>query len=156
MIRRVVLGPLPFLIHLTQQPRRSTQWRQSLRSLEFTEAMAAHLFFLFFFFKFSLALCHKACVFRGLSLFSFEKNKTNFRQKKKEALCVLNSKSHSFTFSRQGDFLRHFPFACGCQGRSCDLDDKGYERWSSTCHRAATSLHHKDLISPKDNHARLC
>lgn len=63
-------------------------------------------------------------MFRGLSLFSFEKNKTNLRQKKRGVLRA-REQSRSFTISHQGDFLRHFPFACGCRGRSCDPDDKG-------------------------------
>lgn len=60
-----------------------TMATQSLRSSEFAEGNGSPsiLFSLFLFFSF--ALHHKARVFRGLSLFSIEKHKTNLRLKKR-------------------------------------------------------------------------
>lgn len=64
---------------------------QSLCSLEFAEAMAAHLFFFFFFFNSVLHCVTRPVCSAFFHYFLLKKNKTNLRQKK-EAFRALESK----------------------------------------------------------------
>lgn len=110
MIRRVVLGSLPFLIHLTQQPHRGAQWRHNLYVAGNLRRQWQPSYSFLSVFPYSVLHCvtRPACsaAFHYFPL----KNIKQISDDRIEVFSRPQEQSHSFAINRQGDFLRHFPF----------------------------------------------
>lgn len=107
MIRRVVLGPLPFLIHLTRQHCRSTQWQHNLYVARNLRRQWQPIYSFRSLFSYSVLHCvtRPACSV----LFHYFLLK-NIKQISDERISRPQEQSHSFTINRQGDFFETLSF----------------------------------------------